>query len=183
MKLPETAFLDRDGVLNRKQPEGSYVRDWSEFEWLAGSREALALLHGRGCRLVVVTNQRGIARGKMNLEAVEEIHRRMRADLRRDGVELAGVYVCPHHDGACDCRKPRPGMLLRARDDLGISLRDAVLYGDSLSDIEAGAAAGCPGVLIVADERRGELLARAGERGLPVLFTAPTLLEAVSRDS
>ena len=180
---PSTAFLDRDGVLNRKRPEGSYVRDWSEFEWLPGSREALARLHGVGCRLVVVTNQRGVARGRMSLDAVEEIHRRMRADLSRDGVELAGVYVCPHEEGACDCRKPRPGMLLRARDELGVSLEGAVLFGDSLSDIEAGAAAGCPGVLIVADDRREDLLARAEERGLLVLYTASTLLDAVSRDS
>ena len=172
-----TVFLDRDGVLNRKKPAGSYVRSYKEFQWLPGSREALRLLEGR--HLIVVTNQRGIARGHMTWDDVVDIHRRMEADLWRCGVQLAGIYVCPHEEGTCECRKPKPGMIRRAAVEVkGLDLTDAIMIGDSISDLEVAADVGCPCVLVASGLHRERTLTRAKAAGLPVLHIASSLLKA-----
>ena len=136
-----TAFLDRDGTINEKAPGGSghYVGTWKDFRFLPGAIEAMELLRGAGWRIVVVTNQRGIATGKLSREAVDEIHRRMAVLAPVDA-----VYVCPHEEGECDCRKPGVGLFLQAqRDEPGIDFANAVVFGDSESDIEAGRRLGC----------------------------------------
>ncbi|TFG88234.1 MAG: HAD-IIIA family hydrolase, partial [Gemmatimonadales bacterium] len=98
----------------------------------------------RGYAAVVVTNQRGVALGRMRREDVDDIHRRMRAALRETaGLDLLDVLYCPHDRGQCDCRKPSPGMLLEAARRHGIDLRRSWMIGDSEKDVEAGAAAGC----------------------------------------
>jgi D-glycero-D-manno-heptose 1,7-bisphosphate phosphatase len=143
-----TIFLDRDGVINENRAD--YVKSWSEFRFLPGSREAIAKLTQAGHRIVVCTNQAGIARGTISIETVEEIHRRMIESIGDVGGKIEKVYYCPHdRDGDCSCRKPRPGMLLRARDELDIDLHDAVFIGDSLTDIRAGRAAGIHTVLVL----------------------------------
>ncbi len=143
-----TIFLDRDGVINENRPD--YVKSWSEFRFLPGSREAIAKLTRAGHRIVVCTNQAGVARGAISLEAVHEIHRKMLASIREVGGRIEHVYFCPHEkEGDCACRKPRPGMLLRARDELGLDLRGAVLIGDSITDIRAALAAGIHAVLVL----------------------------------
>ena len=120
-----TIFLDRDGVINENQPD--YVKSCSEFRFLPGSLEAIAKLTQAGHRIVVCTNQAGIARGSFTVEAVEEIHRNMIAAIAEAGGVIEKVYYCPHgKDENCPCRKPRPGMLLRARDELGLDMSDAV---------------------------------------------------------
>ena len=111
-------FLDRDGVINRKRPEGSYVTSWDEFELLPGALEALALLAKTGARVIVVTNQRGIARGRMTGDDLEEIHTRLRATVSAAGGRLDAIYHCPH-EGPCRCCKPEPGMFEDAAADLG----------------------------------------------------------------
>jgi len=143
-----TIFLDRDGVINENRAD--YVKSWSEFRFLPGSREAIAKLTQAGHRIIVCTNQAGIARGTISIETVEEIHRRMIASISDIGGKIEKVYYCPHdRDGDCSCRKPRPGMLLRARDALDIHLYDAVFIGDSITDIRAGLAAGIHTVLVL----------------------------------
>jgi histidinol-phosphate phosphatase family protein len=143
-----TIFLDRDGVINENRPD--YVKSWSEFRFLPGSREAIAKLTQAGHRIVACTNQAGVARGAISLEAVYEIHRKMVASLREIGGKIEQVYFCPHEkEGNCACRKPRPGMLLRARDELGLDMRGAVFIGDSITDIRAALAAGIHGVLVL----------------------------------
>ena len=143
-----TIFLDRDGVINENRAD--YVKSWSEFRFLPGSREAIAKLTQAGHRIIVCTNQAGIARGTLSVEAVEDIHHRMKDSIYDIGGEIEKVYYCPHdRDGDCSCRKPRPGMLLRARDELGIDLHDAVFIGDSITDIRAGLAAGIHTVLVL----------------------------------
>ena len=98
-------FLDRDGVINRKAADGDYVREWRQFEFLPGVIEALQRLVEWDDRpLVVVSNQRGIARGLMARSAVDEIHRRMRETLAEHGVTLAGIHICPHDIGESHCR-------------------------------------------------------------------------------
>jgi histidinol-phosphate phosphatase family protein len=143
-------FLDRDGVINRKLPEGRYVSSWEEFAFLPGVPEALADLADAGLRVVVVTNQRGVARGVVSESVLGEIHRRMRAEIAASGGCVDAVYYCPH-EGGCDCRKPRTGMLERAERELGLDLAEAVLIGDRLSDIQAGAAVGAATVLVPSD--------------------------------
>ncbi len=143
-----TIFLDRDGVINENRPD--YVKSWSEFRFLSGSREAIAKLTQAGHRIVACTNQAGVARGTISLEAVYEIHRKMLGSIHEVGGKIEQVYFCPHEkEGDCACRKPRPGMLLRARDELGLDMRGAVLIGDSITDIRAALAAGIYGVLVL----------------------------------
>ena len=136
-------FLDRDGVINRKLPENAYVRDPSEFEFLPGAREALSIMRGLGFLLVITTNQRGIARGFMTDNDLEAVHGHMIAELQRNNIELDRVYYCPHdvHE-QCGCRKPEPGMILAACNDLHVDVARSYMVGDSASDVAAGRKAG-----------------------------------------
>ena len=136
-----TFFLDRDGVINCKLPTDRWVRSWEEFAFIAGVPEALAEIHSHGMRAVVVTNQRGVARGVLSEEALEEIHRRMCSEVAAAGGEIDAVYCCPH-EGGCECRKPSSGLLKRAAAELRLDLGESVMIGDRLSDIEAGNAVG-----------------------------------------
>ena len=139
-----TAFLDRDGTINMKAPEGEYVTSWEGFAFLPGAVEAIALLRERGWRVVVVTNQRGVALGGMSLADVEEIHRRM-----REAAPLDAVYVCPHERDSCDCRKPGIGMFLQAQADFpDIRFEECVVIGDAESDMKAGRRLGCRTILV-----------------------------------
>ena len=143
-----TIFLDRDGVINENRSD--YVKSWSEFRFLPGVPEAISQLTQAGHRIIVCTNQAGIARGSMSVEAVEDIHHRMRTELARQGGLIEHVYYCPHgKDEQCRCRKPLPGLLFRARDERGLDLRDAVFIGDSITDVRAGQAAGIRTVLVL----------------------------------
>jgi len=138
-----TAFLDRDGTINVKAPQGEYVRSVAEFRYLPGAQDAIRMLDDAGWRVVVVTNQRGIALGRMTDEAVDEIHRRLRE------LPVAAVYVCPHEKGACDCRKPGTGLFLQAQRDFPeIEFARSVVIGDAPSDIAAGEALGCRTILV-----------------------------------
>jgi histidinol-phosphate phosphatase family protein len=140
-------FLDRDGVINRKAPEGDYVTSWSEFDFLPGALEGLRRLAGSRMSIVVVTNQRGVARGRMTEADVRDIHRRMCAAVAEAGGRLDAIYYCPH-EGGCTCRKPAVGMLESAAADLRLSLRDAAMVGDSPSDMEAARRIGATQVLV-----------------------------------
>ena len=143
-----TIFLDRDGVINENRSD--YVKSWQEFRFLAGSRDAIARLTQAGHRIIVCTNQAAVARGYVTMETVDDIHRRMIAAIEEAGGAIEHVYYCPHgKDEQCGCRKPRPGMLLRARDELGVDLNDAVFIGDSITDVRAGLAAGARSVLVL----------------------------------
>ncbi|MEO8972585.1 MAG: D-glycero-beta-D-manno-heptose 1,7-bisphosphate 7-phosphatase [Ktedonobacteraceae bacterium] len=143
-----TVFLDRDGVINENRDD--YVKSWSEFRFIAGSREAIAKLTRAGHTIVICTNQAAIARGQVSVEVIEDIHRRMVAEIAAFGGEIAKVYYCPHgKDANCSCRKPRPGMLLRARDELSLDLHDSVFIGDSMTDIRAGLAAEVRSILVL----------------------------------
>jgi len=142
--LLKAIFLDRDGVLNRKAPEGAYVAELRQFELLPGSLDALVELYRHAYKLFVVTNQRGIATGALSPGAVERIHRYLLRKVEDAGARIEHVYVCPHdYVDRCGCRKPLPGMLLQAAQDFNIDLSGSWMIGDSASDIEAGRRAGC----------------------------------------
>ncbi|WP_231737980.1 D-glycero-alpha-D-manno-heptose-1,7-bisphosphate 7-phosphatase [Terracidiphilus gabretensis] len=135
----ETVFLDRDGVLNQKMPEGHYVTSWDEFRPLQGIAEAISKLNRAGIRVIVVSNQRGIALGRMSNADVEAIHARFQELLKASGAHIDAFYFCPHDKEGCDCRKPKPGLFLQAKRDFpAIMPETSIVIGDSLSDIEAG---------------------------------------------
>jgi len=116
-------LLDRDGVLNRKATVSRYIRWWSEFEWIPGAKETLVHLKKKGFVLIVLTNQAGVARGMVRREDLEEIHENMKKELTKEGGGLDAVYVCPHGYGdGCDCRKPKPGLLLEAQKDFNLRM-------------------------------------------------------------
>ena len=139
-----TAFLDRDGTINEKAPEGEYVTFWDQFAFLPGAVDAIGLLRQRGWRVVVVTNQRGVALGRMSQADVDDIHRHM-----REAAQLDAVYVCPHERDSCDCRKPGTGMFLQAQADFpDIRFEECVVIGDAESDMEAGRRLGCRTILV-----------------------------------
>lgn len=151
-----TIFLDRDGVINENRDD--YVKSWDEFQFLTGAREAIAHLTRAEYRIVVCSNQAAIAKGLVTMKTVEEIHRRMIAEVANGGGTIERVYYCPHGKNEhCICRKPRPGMLLQARDELGLDLRDAVFIGDSFTDIQAAIAAGVFPILVLSGLGREQI--------------------------
>ena len=142
-------FLDRDGVINRKLAEGRYVTRWEEFELLPGVAGAIAALNRSGRKVIVVTNQRGVALGRMTQAEVESIHDRLRRELVQQTASLDAIYYCPHDRDACECRKPRTGMIQAAfRDFPGAGPENSILIGDSRSDMECGRAAGIATIFI-----------------------------------
>jgi D-glycero-D-manno-heptose 1,7-bisphosphate phosphatase len=142
-------FLDRDGVLNRKLPEGAFVSGWDQFQWLPGAVEAVARMTRAGWIVMVVSNQRGIALGSLTETQLEGIHANMRADLGRHGARLAGIYYCPHDRGECQCRKPGTGLFQQAQNEFPQMAPDnSVVIGDSLSDIQAGRRLGMKTIFI-----------------------------------
>ena len=144
----KTIFLDRDGVINRKIDD-DYVKSWDEFEFLPDAIEALKILTENDFRLIVVTNQRGIARGLMTEADLHEVHSHMLAELKKYGATIAGIFHCPHDKDQCDCRKPLPGLFLQATQKFpDIDFTKAIMIGDSLSDIEAGNALGCKTIFV-----------------------------------
>lgn len=132
-------FLDRDGVLNEKMPEGRYVRTPAEFHPLPGVAEAIARLNSAGLLVLVVTNQRGIALGLYTLADVEAIHAGFQQYLAGFGAHIDGFFVCPHDKGECNCRKPLPGLFEQALAQFPqLAPSTSIMIGDSLVDIEFG---------------------------------------------
>jgi len=146
-EVRRAVFLDRDGVLNRafvRQGVLTPPHSLDELEILPGVMQALQRLRQAGLRLIVVTNQPDVARGRQQRRKVEEINDRLKATLPLDDVR-----VCYHDDAdSCDCRKPKPGLLLLAAREYGISLRDSYMVGDRWRDVEAGRRAGCTTVFV-----------------------------------
>src|SRR5258708_16232402 len=151
--MNKAVFLDRDGVINRKASEGDYVVLWEDMKILPGVPEAITLLNRAGYRVIVVSNQRCVAKGVITITDVEALHRRLSAHLSGSGATLDAIYYCPHeNDPPCDCRKPKPGMLLAAARDHQIDLGSSWMIGDSMADIEAGRKVGCRTVLLASGD-------------------------------
>jgi len=129
-------FVDRDGVINRKAPEGAYITSWDAFEFLLNALAGLRLFARSGLLIVVVTNQRGIALGHMSEAVLQQIHDRMLGEVNRAGGRIDAIYHCPHGIG-CRCRKPEVGMFEDAAVDFGFDLRQSAMIGDQPSDMLA----------------------------------------------
>jgi D-glycero-D-manno-heptose 1,7-bisphosphate phosphatase len=171
--MKKAVFLDRDGVLNRKAPEGHYVTRWKEMEFLPGAREAVRLLNRAGYFVIVVTNQRCVAKGLITTAELEFMHARMRDEFATAGATIDAIYYCPHDfQPPCSCRKPQPGMLLEATRAHDIDLAESWMIGDSAHDTEAGRIAGCRTVRIIEGNESS-----AGDADV----TASSLSDAVHR--
>jgi len=144
-------FLDRDGIVNKAPPANGYVTRWDDFHLFPEFADVLRTVHDCGYAAVIVTNQRGVAQGLMTLVDVEEIHGNLRKLLSaRYSLDLLDILFCPHEEGACECRKPAPGMLLEAARRHDIDLESSWMIGDSERDVAAGRAAGCRTILVSA---------------------------------
>ncbi len=142
-------ILDRDGVLNEKAPRAEYVRTWSEFKWRPGAKESLRLLNEAGFRVIIVSNQAGIARGAMTEAALKDIHLQMVREAEQSGGRVDAIYYCPHNwEEGCECRKPKPGMLFQAQRDFSLNLSRTMFVGDDERDAQAADAAGCMAALV-----------------------------------
>lgn len=141
-------FLDRDGVINQNR-DSDYVKSWREFTFLPGSRKAIQRLLQEDIPIIVISNQAGVGKGLVSDATVQEINRRLVAQTSVPGKKISAVYYCPHRvEEKCQCRKPKPGMLLEAAADWDLDLNRCYVVGDAISDIEAGSAVGCTTFLV-----------------------------------
>lgn len=178
----KAVFIDRDGVINQKPREGEYITSWGDFHILPGVAEAITLLKKEGYAVIVVTNQRCVAKGLLAIAELEEIHARMRESLARSAATLDGIYYCPHdYQSQCKCRKPAPGMLLEAAQALGLDLSSSWMVGDSDTDIQAGKKAGCKTVRVLGPGGKSLAADSDAENGNRAEVTARSLLDSVQQ--
>ncbi len=182
--MNKAVFLDRDGTVNE---EVGYLSDLKQLRLIPGAGAAIGKLNQAGWKVVLVTNQSGVARGYFTESFVHEVHALLEQMLRREGAKLDGIYYCPHHPTAgktpytaeCDCRKPGTGMIDRAVQDLAIDVEKSYVVGDKWSDMELGQRAGARTILVrsgFAQDAEGN--ARPGHLAEPD-YTAHTITEAV----
>lgn len=173
-----TAFLDRDGTINAAAAAGDYILSSSEVRLLPGAAEAIRLLNALPAKVVVVTNQRGIALGKMSEADLRAVNERLEELLEAAGARLDAILHCPHEKGECDCRKPGPGMFERAAREIpGVTLEGAAMVGDSALDVEAGNRLGLTTVRLGTTPAEGD---PAADYDATDLLTAIQQLLAVS---
>lgn len=166
----QAVFLDRDGTINRERAD--YVKSWQEYEWLPGALSALAALVRLDVPVFVVTNQSAVGRGILDAGALAAIHEQVCAEVMAAGGRIDSFLVCPHapHDH-CACRKPQPGLLLEAARRYHLELSRCVFVGDTVTDWQAAAAAGCASILVRTGRqgaRLDSLLAELGTGAPPV---------------
>lgn len=161
--MNRAVFLDRDGVITQEPPY--YAHRIDQLELIPKSAEAIRLLNINGFKVIVVSNQAGVARGYYQEKDIEIYNNEMKRQLEEKGAYIDAIYYCPHYPKAtikeyrinCDCRKPKPGMLKQAEKDLNLNLKLSFLVGDKISDIEAGYRAGCKTILVLTGQGNVEL--------------------------
>lgn len=186
MAVRRAIFLDRDGTLSH---EVGYVNHLSRFRLFPFAISAVRAINNSGFLAVVVTNQAGVARGYYPESLIHEVHDALRSELSGGGARLDGVYVCMHHPSVgeppyrldCDCRKPKPGLVLRAAADLDIDVKRSYVIGDREGDLELAWNVGARGVLVKTGYGLGELQNRAPQWPRQPDMVAEHLLEAVQR--
>lgn len=148
-KDPKTIFIDRDGTINVRPQKAQYIESPEQFVWLPGAIDALKIAKEAGYRIIMVTNQPGIARGNLTEDTLSQIHFKMQNDLKKNGCGIDAIYYCPHDwDDGCDCRKPEPGMFFRAEKDFSIDLTKCYMIGDDERDMEAAGKANCKCMMV-----------------------------------
>ena len=165
------AFLDRDGIINKNDPNGGYVLRPEQFHLVDGIIDFLTALTQMNYRLIVITNQQGVGKGPMTEQDLDDIHAFMCQLLDDGGISIESVYYCPHLASVdCHCRKPNPGLFLRAAQEHAINLSQAIFIGDSLTDAEAGKSAGVRTFLIDSPRLQNKAL----QEKSPLLATGPS---------
>ena len=127
-------FMDRDGVINEKARPGEYIRTWQEFKLIPAAVDWIRLFNALDMLVIVVTNQRGVARGRIRPDDLTAIHDKMRRSLVDMGARIDDVFACPHAEESCNCRKPKPGLVHQAMHKWNISLSESLMIGDSPCD-------------------------------------------------
>jgi len=179
--LSRAVFMDRDGTINE---EVGYLSRLDQMKLFPRSAEAIRMLNRKGIKVVVVTNQSGVARGYFGEDFVSEAHAFLQKQLRQEKAFIDAFYYCPHHPTAgarpylqaCSCRKPEAGMLLQASRDLHIDLSRSYMVGDMMKDVQAGKKAGTKGILVKTGYGTGE----ETDEGLTPDYVAADLLDAVT---
>ncbi len=170
-------FLDRDGVLIENRPD--YVRDWSHVQILPRVLDALSGFQREGFKIVVVTNQSAVGRGLLTLQTAQEINDRLVKTIKESSGWVDGVYMCPHKpEDQCNCRKPKPGLLLQAAQELSIDLQASWMIGDAWSDLIAGQAAGLRGTIMVRTGRGSSQLLDSQPEDLKSFLVSDDLFDA-----
>jgi len=147
-------FLDRDGVTNRKLPEGQFVRSWRDFEFLPGAESAIAALNRSGRHIIIISNQRGIALGLYTRADLETLHMKLQERMAEHDAHIDAFYYCPHDRNQCDCRKPKTGLFEQVfRDFPEASAQNSIVIGDSISDIQAARTLGLLAIFIQGDPK------------------------------
>ena len=176
--LQKVVFLDRDGVINKDSPD--YIKSWSEFEFLSGSLEAIKLLTLNGFATIIITNQSVINRKMASGEVLDYIHTMMIETVKSRGGEIKDIFFCPHTPkDRCDCRKPSPGLIFKAKQKYRIDLATSVMVGDSVKDIECARNAGCRQAVLVKTGGGAESEKILKEKAIYPDHIARDLLEAV----
>jgi len=146
----KAVFIDRDGTINVNY---GYINNPDDFKMYPNVAKGIKLLQENGFKIIIITNQSGIARGYFSEKSLEEIHDKMKKELSKEDTGVDAIYYCPHHpDENCNCRKPKPGMLEQAIKDFDIEIKDSYIIGDRMLDVEAGKIIGCKTVLIPEDK-------------------------------
>jgi D-glycero-D-manno-heptose 1,7-bisphosphate phosphatase len=172
-------FLDRDGVIIQNRE--NYVRNWSEVEFIPSSLYALKLLSQTSHKIIIITNQSAVGRGIITLQQADAINQRILAEIQKNGGRVDGFFMCPHApEDHCSCRKPLPGLIQKAAEELSIDLESSVLIGDALTDIQAGSAAGVKTLILVKTGRGQEQITSSQSALNPQFLTADHLLSAVN---
>ena len=165
--LPPLVILDRDGVINHDSD--AYIKSVDEWIPIDGSIDAIARLYRNGIKIVVATNQSGLARGLFDEAALERIHDKMLKEVRAAGGNLTGIFYCPHGpEEGCRCRKPDIGLILQISEQLQIDPRGIPLVGDAARDIQAASRAGCQPVLVKTGKGKATLASKLLDPAIPV---------------
>jgi D-glycero-D-manno-heptose 1,7-bisphosphate phosphatase len=183
MKRP-AVFLDRDGTINEQM---GYINHLSRFRILPGVPGAVRFLNEQGCLAIVLSNQSGVGRGYFPVDLVYRVHAHLEGVLKREGARIDGIYFCPHYPGgsvpeyalACDCRKPRTGLIDQARKDFDIDMENSFVVGDRCTDMELADRAGLRGILVKTGYGLGDLEYVLPEKPYKPAYVADDLLQAV----
>jgi D-glycero-D-manno-heptose 1,7-bisphosphate phosphatase len=136
--LKKIAFIDRDGVINKKAQDHCYITKIDDFTFNDGIFEFIKKIVDDGFEIIIITNQRGIARGIITIDQLNEIHSFLLARMKEKGIEILDIFYCPHEKNSCNCRKPKPGLLIQAFDKYKIDKSRSILISDSIDDVGMG---------------------------------------------
>ncbi len=173
----KTVFLDRDGVINYDSPD--YIKSCTEFKFLPNSLEAIRLLTLSGFNVIIITNQSAIGRKMITTQGLNDIFTKMTAGVREKGGHITDIFYCPHlPEDNCECRKPKPQMILKAQKKHNIDMRTAIMVGDSAKDIECAKSAGCSFSILVKTGNGINAAVELAKKNIRPDYVAEDLFEA-----